>query len=73
MDSSQHQQKKEDKPVLSSCSSKEHHGEHDSFLAQNNMPQCEQSKPAYLVFINELPFQDICGGSMAGIKKHFNE
>lgn len=35
--------------------------------------QYEQSEPAYLVFINELPFQDIYDGSVAGIKKHFNE
>ncbi len=43
------------------------------FWQRNNTPQCEQSEPAYLVFINELPFQDICGGSVAGIKKGFNE
>lgn len=66
-------EKKGDEAVLSISSSKVHHMEHDLFLAPNNTPQCDQSEPAYLVFINELPFQDIYDGFVAGIKMHFDE
>ncbi len=41
---------------------------HETILLSVSSLSC-----AYLVFINELPFQDICGGSVAGIKKGFNE